>query len=205
MDTVKLRGRLTALNLDKDSNAEDLAVALQDKFPEYARLKLAPLTRKISQLLPAPPAKESLPILISARNSASDEAQKTSDGDIPLPKKTRKIPFSAPRPSERLEDVCGLEANLMNLLKDLVVMPLRYPEIYSRLLGGNAACAGLLLCGAPGVGKTLIARALAGETGASFFSLNATEVVAGVSGEAESRLRDLFESAKNSAPSHSSR
>ena len=182
MDVVKLKGRLAALKPSHDSNPEDLALELQDKFAEYARLKLGPLTRKVAELLPRP-AKVEEPV------------------DEPVVKKTRKMAFAAPRPSERLEDVCGLDPALTSLLRDLVVLPLRYPDVYSRLLGGAAACAGLLLCGAPGTGKTLIARALAGETGASFFALNATEVVAGVSGEAEGRLRELFEAAKNSAPS----
>ena len=72
------------------------------------------------------------------------------------------------------------------------------PEKYRRL--GGAMPRGVLLSGPPGTGKTLLARAMAGEAGVPFFSLSASEFVEMVVGVGASRVRDLFEQAKNEAP-----
>ena len=75
---------------------------------------------------------------------------------------------------------------------------LRQPERYTRL--GGTAPKGLLLIGAPGTGKTLLARAVAGEAGVPFFSMSASEFVEMIVGVGASRVRDLFRQAREAAP-----
>src|SRR5204862_4427904 len=79
-----------------------------------------------------------------------------------------------------------------------VVDFLRHPEKY-RKLGGRIPH-GVLLSGPPGTGKTLLARAVAGEAGVPFFSIAASEFVEAIVGVGASRVRDLFNQAKEEAP-----
>jgi ATP-dependent Zn protease len=76
---------------------------------------------------------------------------------------------------------------------------LRDPERYGRL--GGRMPHGVLLSGAPGTGKTLLARAVAGEAHAAFFSISASEFIEAIVGVGASRVRDLFAKAKQAAPS----
>jgi ribosome biogenesis ATPase len=70
---------------------------------------------------------------------------------------------------------------------------MRHPEVYKQL--GVIPPRGFLLHGPPGCGKTLMANAIAGELRLPFIKLAATEIVSGVSGESEEKLRDIFEEA----------
>ncbi|GBE60178.1 ATPase AAA type domain containing protein [Babesia ovata] len=98
----------------------------------------------------------------------------------------------------RLDHVGGIESIRADI-NDLVVRPLKFPHVY-RFLGVQPT-KGILLHGPPGSGKSKLAEAIAGEAGCAFFRVAATELVTGMSGESESRLRDLFEQAKRAAPS----
>jgi cell division protease FtsH len=93
-------------------------------------------------------------------------------------------------------DVAGIEEAKAELAE--VVDFLRHPEKY-RKLGGRIP-RGVLLAGAPGTGKTLLARAVAGEANVPFFSMAASEFVEAIVGVGASRVRDLFEEAKKAAP-----
>src|ERR671932_535800 len=75
---------------------------------------------------------------------------------------------------------------------------IRYPEKYQKL--GGRIPRGVLLAGRPGTGKTLLARAVAGEAGVPFFSISASEFVEAIVGIGASRVRDLFKQAKDAAP-----
>src|SRR5690606_30361296 len=75
---------------------------------------------------------------------------------------------------------------------------LKNPEKYTRL--GGTAPKGVLLIGAPGTGKTLLARAVAGEAGVPFFSMSASEFVEMIVGVGAARVRDLFRQARENAP-----
>ena len=96
------------------------------------------------------------------------------------------------------EDVGGLRRELARV-REIVELPLRSPEVFKRL--GIAPPKGVLLHGPPGCGKTLIARAVAHETEASFFAINGPEIIHKFYGESEARLRDLFDQAARQAPS----
>ena len=84
-------------------------------------------------------------------------------------------------------------------MREIVELPLKYPELFERL--GIDAPKGVLLYGPPGCGKTLIARAVAHETEANFFSINGPEIIHKFYGESEAHLRKLFDEAARRAPS----
>ncbi len=96
------------------------------------------------------------------------------------------------------EDIGGLKPQLQRI-REMIELPLRYPELFERL--GIDAPKGVLLHGPPGCGKTLIARAIAQETEANFFSVSGPEVVHKFYGESEAHLRKIFEEASRKGPS----
>jgi transitional endoplasmic reticulum ATPase len=96
------------------------------------------------------------------------------------------------------EDIGGLKREL-HRIREIIELPLRYPEVFERL--GIDPPKGVLLHGPPGCGKTLIARAVAHETDARFFSINGPEVIHKFYGESEAHLRKIFDEATRQAPS----
>jgi cell division protease FtsH len=95
------------------------------------------------------------------------------------------------------DDVAGIDEAKSELSE--IVDFLQNPERYGRL--GGRMPHGVLLSGAPGTGKTLLARAVAGEAHAAFFSISAAEFIEAIVGVGASRVRDLFAKAKEAAPS----
>ena len=96
------------------------------------------------------------------------------------------------------DDLGGIGATI-DQLREMVELPLRYPEIFERL--GVDPPKGVLLHGPPGTGKTRLARAVANESDANFFHIAGPEIMGSAYGESEKRLRDLFEEAGKAAPS----
>jgi cell division protease FtsH len=94
------------------------------------------------------------------------------------------------------DDVAGIDEAENELVE--IVDFLKDPQKYTRL--GGAAPKGVLLVGAPGTGKTLLARAVAGEAGVPFFSMSAAEFVEMIVGVGAARVRDLFAQARSHAP-----
>ncbi|KAK9838381.1 hypothetical protein WJX81_008311 [Elliptochloris bilobata] len=103
---------------------------------------------------------------------------------------------------ERLDDVgyddVGGVRKQMAQIRELVELPLRHPQLFKTI--GVKPPKGILLYGPPGSGKTLIARAVANETGAFFFLINGPEIMSKLAGESESNLRKAFEEAEKNAP-----
>lgn len=104
---------------------------------------------------------------------------------------------------DRLDDVgyddVGGVRKQMAQIRELVELPLRHPQLFKSI--GVKPPKGILLYGPPGSGKTLIARAVANETGAFFFCINGPEIMSKLAGESESNLRKAFEEAEKNAPS----
>ena len=96
------------------------------------------------------------------------------------------------------EDIGGLKPQLVRI-REMIELPLRFPEVFERL--GIDAPKGVLLHGPPGCGKTLIARAIAHETEANFFSVSGPEIIHKFYGESEAHLRKIFEDAARQGPS----
>jgi transitional endoplasmic reticulum ATPase len=103
---------------------------------------------------------------------------------------------------EKLDDVgyddIGGCKKAMAQIREMIELPLRHPTLFKTL--GVKPPRGVLLYGPPGSGKTLIARAVANETGAFFFLINGPEIMSKMAGEAESNLRKAFEEAEKNAP-----
>lgn len=100
-------------------------------------------------------------------------------------------------PEVTYEDVGGLDAEL-DQVREMIELPLRHPELFRRL--GIAPPKGVLLYGLPGTGKTLIARAVANEVDAAFYSISGPEIMSKYYGESEEQLREVFEEAESDAP-----
>ncbi len=104
--------------------------------------------------------------------------------------------YDAERPATTFQDVAGIDEARDELVE--VVDFLKFPAKYQRL--GGTVPKGVLLVGQPGTGKTLLARAVAGEAGVPFFSISASEFIEMVVGVGAARVRDLFQKARQAAP-----
>jgi transitional endoplasmic reticulum ATPase len=96
------------------------------------------------------------------------------------------------------DSVGGCEKSI-NLMRELIELPLRFPELWTT--AGCPTPKGVLLHGPPGCGKTLIANALVEETGAHVVVINGPEIMARKGGESEANLRQAFQEAQDKAPS----
>ena len=125
-------------------------------------------------------------------------------GIIKVTAETKLIILNEPAPEGKglphttYEDVGGLHEEIQRV-REMVELPLRHPELFQRL--GIDPPKGVLLHGPPGCGKTLLARAVANESEANFFSINGPEIMSKFYGESEARLREIFQQAQQNAPS----
>src|SRR6266487_3447911 len=101
-------------------------------------------------------------------------------------------------PSITYEDIGGIR-NEVTRVREMIELPLRHPELFKRL--GVEAPKGVLLHGPPGTGKTLLAKAVANETNANFYTIGGPEIMSKYYGESEEKLRNIFEQAEKNAPS----
>ncbi|MEM1515111.1 MAG: CDC48 family AAA ATPase [Candidatus Bathyarchaeia archaeon] len=120
----------------------------------------------------------------------------TRSTEISMGEKSTAMVREVPRVT--YEDIGGLKEEIRKI-REMVELPLKYPELFERL--GIEAPKGVLLYGPPGTGKTLLAKAVANETNAAFFSISGPEVMSKYYGESEERLREIFRQAEENAPS----
>jgi len=93
-------------------------------------------------------------------------------------------------PTVTYEDVGGLK-DAVTKVREMIDLPLRHPELFKRM--GVKAPKGVLMQGPPGTGKTLLAKAIANETTANFYSISGPEIMSKYYGESEARLRQIFD------------
>ncbi|XP_051042414.1 nuclear valosin-containing protein-like isoform X2 [Phodopus roborovskii] len=131
-------------------------------------------------------------------NKRKTEDLQEVDGEVEaiLQKKAKARSIELQISSVKFEDVGGNDATLKEVCKMLIHM--RHPEVYHHL--GVVPPRGVLLHGPPGCGKTLLAHAIAGELDLPILKVAAPEIVSGVSGESEQKLRELFDQAVSNAP-----
>lgn len=101
-------------------------------------------------------------------------------------------------PKERLSDLGGLSPRIYQDIRAWIERPLFYPQVYHHI--GMDPPRGVLICGPSGCGKTTLAFAIANHYSLPLLKVSATEIISGMSGESESKLRDIFEEAKRCQP-----
>ena len=179
------------------------------------------MNKSITRLWAKPTASEAMTFVedstaATGNDTPSFPIQALSNGDVASPAKTERQENGEPRPKRRkgdregrkeidrspptdisLESLGGVDT-VIEELNELVAMPMLYPDLYIQT--GIQPPRGVLLHGPPGCGKTMIANAFAAEIGVSYIPLSAPSLVAGMSGESEKKIRDIFDEAKRMAP-----
>jgi transitional endoplasmic reticulum ATPase len=215
----ELRGRS---RMQLDGISRENAGAGIDDFVQVKKIACRPAERVVLTPITITPAErdlqyigsllDGLPVLEGDRIRATLFGSRTADfkvgaltprGPVLINPTTTLVIGKAgapetPRAAVSYEDVGGLKPQLQRI-REMIELPLRYPELFERL--GIDAPKGVLLHGPPGCGKTLIARTIAHETEATFFSVSGPEVVHKFYGESEAHLRKIFEEAGRKGPS----
>ena len=185
------------------NNAEKVVLALPPNqrtpispdFAEYAKNKLEdkPLVR--GDVVPIPMFGYVFNFVV---------AQVSPHGVVRVTKETDMIVRTEPISESMVkigdvhyEDIGGLKTEIQKI-REMVELPIRYPELFERL--GIEPPRGVLLYGAPGTGKTLLAKAVANESDAHFIDISGPELVSKFVGESEEKLREIFNEAKEKAP-----
>lgn len=164
-------------------------------FDQYVKKRLVGKPILKGNLLPVGIFGTSIPLIVS---------QVFPQGPVMISEETevkiQKEPVKemANVPNITYDDVGGLR-DVIQKVREMIELPLRHPEIFERL--GIDPPKGVLLYGAPGTGKTLLAKAVANESDANFFYVGGPEIISKYVGESEERLRKLFAEAQESAPS----
>jgi cell division protease FtsH len=135
-------------------------------------------------------------LLIGAFVLLSRRAAASAGGGLFGLGRSRAKRYSEASPTVTFDDVAGIDEAEAELIE--IVDFLKNPTKYQRL--GGTVPKGVLLVGAPGTGKTLLARAIAGQAGVPFFSLSASEFVEMIVGVGAARVRDLFKQARAAPP-----
>lgn len=117
---------------------------------------------------------------------------KVKINDKPVSKENMDVPKVS------YDDVGGL-GDVIGQIREMVELPLKHPELFKRL--GIEAPKGVLLHGPPGTGKTMLAKAVAGETSSNFVSIGGPEIMSKFYGESEGKLREIFKDAEENSPS----
>ncbi|MEN9209287.1 MAG: AAA family ATPase [Thermostichus sp. DG02_2_bins_29] len=160
------------------------------------RIQSRPLGSSIPRSGSIPPRRSSVQTATGGGDpswSSEPQVQQTATPATSTPEATAMSGQRGPR----LKDVGGLKEQLQ-ILREMVEIPLKRPELLAKL--GLEPPRGVLLVGSPGTGKTLTARALAESLGVNYIAIVGPEIIGKYYGEAEARLRQVFEKAVKSAP-----
>ncbi|HSM82838.1 MAG TPA: AAA family ATPase, partial [Nodosilinea sp.] len=136
-------------------------------------------------------------VIITPPPAADGSPPSPSPSPSPASPSPSSPPPASPPHHPTMRDVGGLSATLQEL-RELVEIPLKRPDVLAKL--GLEPTRGVLLVGPPGTGKTLTARSLAEDLGVNYIAIVGPEVMGKYYGEAEQRLRAIFEKAKKAAP-----
>ena len=132
-------------------------------------------------------------------NALKDEYIKTRDPEDRYEKIVDgvkvEVSTKVPNPKRKItfDDVIGLD-DVKELINQMAVYPFKYQDLYKRFKRDSGG--GILLYGAPGTGKTMIAKAIANEIDAKFYSIKCSDIAAKYFGESEQKIKDLFEDAR---------
>jgi SpoVK/Ycf46/Vps4 family AAA+-type ATPase len=201
-DDIALRLHLATLLLDADQTQQavaEIATALQHDPTSGPARDLMSRALGAPLAAPAPAADPAVPEIFdwhAAEREIGDVAAPMFVDDAQAPDPSTSA-FDIERSTLTLADVGGMQ-DVKERLNAAFLAPLRNPEL--RRLYGKSLRGGLLLYGPPGCGKTFIARAVAGELGASFLSLALSDVLDPYIGNSEKNLHEAFQAARRAAP-----
>jgi len=133
-----------------------------------------------------------------AGRRTSNANTSSSSPSSPSPASSAPSPLATSTMRPRFADIGGLSREI-KLIREVVEAPLHSPTLFSEI--GLKPPKGVLLYGPPGTGKTMLARAIAAQTEAAFFSVNSPEIVGRFVGDAEEKLSTVFKTANERAPS----
>ncbi|MFA5451986.1 MAG: CDC48 family AAA ATPase [Candidatus Methanomethylophilaceae archaeon] len=135
-------------------------------------------------------------LVVTSFAPAADAIMMSSTTEVKITEKPAGTSGEIPKVS--YDDIGGL-GNEVKKIREMVELPLRHPELFKRL--GVEAPKGVLLHGPPGTGKTMLAKAVAGETSSNFVYIGGPEIMSKFYGESEGKLREIFKEAEENAPS----
>ena len=197
-------------NANTQAGAQVLIDRVEASFATSAELLVAraasrPNVADLSQLLLGLPVTTGDTVKLEAGSGVGEDLTFSvlgtePDGPVVLTTETELIIRQSPAAAEtrpRYTDIGGLGPQLARI-REVVELRLLHPEIFERL--GIGAPRGILLHGPPGCGKTLIARAVAHQTSAHFVQISGPEVIHRYYGDSEAHLRQIFEEARQKAP-----
>ncbi len=164
-------------------------------FSEYAKARLENKPLSKGDAVPIPMLGYVFPLIV---------AQVVPHGIVRVTRNTEIIVKTEPVSDSivkiadvHYEDIGGLKNEILKI-REMVEYPMRYPELFERL--GIEPPKGVLLYGAPGTGKTMLAKAVANESEAHFIDISGPELVSKFVGESEEKLREIFNEAKEKSP-----
>jgi transitional endoplasmic reticulum ATPase len=193
------------IKIDKAEALEAISITLK-AISQSRIVDRASETRYLGRLFEGLPVIKGDKVRISLFGSRTKDftvINTSPDGPVLITQKTTiRIEEDTQEKQEKsaisYEDIGGLNKEIQRI-REMVELPLKSPYIFERL--GIEPPKGVLLYGPPGTGKTLIARAVAHESDANFFTINGPEIVHKFYGESEAHLRNVFNEAQNQAPS----
>ncbi|VVC02791.1 VCP-like ATPase [Candidatus Bilamarchaeum dharawalense] len=164
-------------------------------FDQYVKKRLIGKALLKGNLLPVGIFGTSIPLVV-AQVFPQGPVMVTEETEVKINKEPMKEVKNVPNIT--YDDVGGMKDTIQKV-REMIELPLRHPEIFERL--GIDPPKGILLYGAPGTGKTLLAKAVANESDANFFYVGGPEIISKFVGESEERLRKLFAEAQETSPS----
>ena len=159
------------------------------------RLEGRVLTKKDIILLPVYGRK--LELMVSGHSPSSEAVIMTASTQIKLGQNVDPGQAES-MPTITYDEIGGLHDEITRI-REMVELPIKHPELFEKI--GIDPPKGVLLHGPPGTGKTLLARAVASETEAKFYSIKGPEIMSKYYGESEQRVRQIFNDAAKNAPS----
>ncbi|MFH1785681.1 MAG: CDC48 family AAA ATPase [Candidatus Micrarchaeota archaeon] len=164
-------------------------------FDQYVKKRLIGKALLKGNLLPVGIFGTSIPLIV-AQVFPQGPVMVSEDTEVKINKEPMKEVKNVPNIT--YDDVGGMKDTIQKV-REMIELPLRHPELFERL--GIDPPKGILLYGAPGTGKTLLAKAVTNESDANFFYVGGPEIISKYVGESEERLRKLFAEAQESSPS----
>ena len=194
-DTVKVR-KVETKGIRKLTIAPSVPIRFGPDFINYVRDRLLNMPISRGDVIIIPVLGQALEMIatqvLPGPYGVVDENTEVVVRREPVKEEERKIP------KVTYEDIGGLDKEIQRI-REMVELPLRHPELFKHL--GIDPPKGVLLYGTPGTGKTLLAKAVANESGAHFIAINGPEIMSKWYGESEAKLREVFKEAQENAPS----